>query len=257
MFSSCTDPGVDPIGPEITLSANNVTEITTGESLLIEGVITAGDANLETVIVEKDGGVVYTISSDVNSTSFDKTTIQLSYTNANLTVGTYVFTITATDKDGVETVETVNVVVASDLTNNGTKILGAGNNDAGSFYSLNDNAVLLQAAAEAAPDKVTLVYNYSTTDGAQLYSGTESANTIINAGASETNLVKLTGVTFATVTGADVPAVITATKLTNLVQGDVIAFQTSGVIGIVEITALTATADGMVTLSVKSKTLTK
>jgi hypothetical protein len=139
----------------------------------------------------------------------------------------------------------------------GTKILGAGGNTNGSYYSLADDAVMNQTEAQAAPEKVTIVYNNTADDGAQLYSPTESsALDFTGSTATETLFTTLTGVDYATATSEDIPAEadITSTKLTNLSVDDVIAFVAAdGTIGLIEVTSIQGDVDGQASISIKTK----
>ncbi|MFO7867787.1 MAG: hypothetical protein R6U95_00635 [Bacteroidales bacterium] len=261
-FTSCDDTEGDPIKPKIDIlsgAENGEAVLNVGDELNIEFMVREGDNKLEDVVVKVGVGTIYT-ASDEDIKIEDKMTILLNTVMDE--AGTKNLTITATDKEGLETEEKITVVVeAGDLSDKGTKILGAsGNDDNGSYYSLEDNAVMdFDAATETteSPAKVTLVYNYDDTDGAQIYSPTESSGLSFDGStATETRFSKLSGITFDSATGSDVPAAenITDTKLTGLATDDVIAFKTAdGTLGLIEVVAIEEGADGSATIGIKTK----
>jgi hypothetical protein len=255
-FTSCDD-GVDPVGPEIIWSNYDGADIdrALGEEIGITFTVRQGDSKLEDVVVKLGQGVIYTASDDEDINVEDNMEIVLNQTLEN--VGSQTLTITATDKDGLTDEKTVAINVESDMDDKGTKILGAGGNTNGSYYSLADDAVMNQTEAQAAPEKVTIVYNNTADDGAQLYSPTESsALDFTGSTATETLFTTLTGVDYATATSEDIPAEadITSTKLTNLSVDDVIAFVAAdGTIGLIEVTSIQGDVDGQASISIKTK----
>ncbi|MDA3881686.1 MAG: hypothetical protein PF481_00205 [Bacteroidales bacterium] len=254
-FTSC-DEGVDPVGPEIIWSNYDGADLERclGDEIGITFTVRKGDSKLEDVVVKLGQGVIYTASDDADTDVEDNMEVVLNQTLENVVSQT--LTITATDKDGLTDVKTVAINVESDLDDKGTKILGAGGNTNGSYYSLTDDAIMDQGEAQAAPEKVTIVYNNTVDDGAQLYSPTESSAIKALQGTTETLFTELPGVDYATATSVDLPAEadITSTKLTNLSVDDVIAFvATDGTIGIIEVTSIQGDVDGQASISIKTK----
>jgi len=253
-FSSCVDDE-DPLAPVITFQDYNgeALERDLGEEIGVSFIVRQGDAKLEDVVVKLGQGEIYKASTDKEMKIEDGMTVTL---NQKLeVVGAQTLTITVTDKADLKAEKTIAITVKSDLDDKGSQMLGAGNNTQGSFYSLATNEVIKQDAAQADPAIVSVVYNYNETDGAQIYSPTESsALTFTGSTATETIFVKLINVAYETATSADIPADFPLTKVKNLSANDVIAFKTAdGTVGIIKVTAIDAGADGMATLSIKTK----
>ncbi len=253
-FSSCVDDE-DPLAPVITFQDYNgeALERDLGEEIGISFIVRQGDAKLEDVVVKLGQGEIYKASTDKEMKIEDGMTVTL---NQKLEiVGAQNLTITAIDKADLKAEKTIAITVASDLDDKGSKMLGAGNNTNGSFYSLATNEVIKQAAAQADPAIVSVVYNYTDANGAQIYSPTESsALDFPGSTATETVFATLTKVAYETATSADIPADFPLTKVTDLAANDVIAFKTAdGTVGIIKVTAIDAGADGMATLSIKTK----
>ena len=254
LFTSCGEEE-DPISPAINFIDYDGSAITRnlGDEIGITFTVRQGDAKLEDVVVKLGQGTIFTASL-VDSIKIEDN-MQIVLNQVLETVGAQNLTITVTDKGGLSAEKVIAITVESDLEDKGSHILGAGANENGSFYTLATNEVIKQTAAQADPSIVTLVYNNTTADGAQIYSPTESsALTFTGSTATETTFVKLEGVAYETATSDDIPADITATKLTNLAANDVIAFETAdGTLGIIKVTAISGTTDGMATLSIKTK----
>jgi len=254
LFTSCGEEE-DPISPAINFQNYDGADLTRnlGDAIGISFTVRQGDAKLEDVVVKLGQGTIYTASLDDSIKVEDNMLVELNQVLE--VVGVQNLTITVTDKGGLSTEKVIAITVESDLEDQGSHILGAGANTNGSFYTLATNEVIKQTAAQADPSVVTLVYNNTAADGAQIYSPTESsALTFTGSTATETTFIKLTGVVYETATGDDIPADITETKLTNLAANDVIAFETAdGTLGIIKITAISGTTDGMATLSIKTK----
>ncbi|MFW5850982.1 MAG: hypothetical protein ACOCWB_02045 [Bacteroidota bacterium] len=254
-FTSCEE-GVDPIGPEIKWSNYDGSDLerNIGDEIDITFTVRQGDSKLEDVVVKLGQGTIYTASDDEDMKIEDNMEVVLNQTLEN--VGSQTLTITATDKDGLTDEKTVAINVESDMDDKGTKILGAGGNSNGSYYSLADDAVMDQTEAQASPEKVTLVYNNTTEDGAQLYSPTESSALDFTGSTATETLFTTTSVNYATATSEDLPAEadITLTKLTNLAVDDVVAFKTTdGTIGLIEVTSIQGDIDGQASISIKTK----
>jgi len=254
LFTSCDPVEGDPIGPEITFQGYDGGDLTLNVGDVIEEsfIVRAGDEKLENVVIKWGVG-------SVNETIFEADTSSIKVEDGmivpiNIVVseaGSFVITIIATDKAAVSSTETINVTVNSIATvDKGTATLGASGASVGSFYSISDG-VLNQTAAEAAATKVDFLFNYNDTDKAFIASGNEASNATVKAGAPATTLAKL-DVSYAEATAADIPATMTATKLTIAI-GDVIAFSNTNGSGILEVTALTESTSGTVTVSVKVK----
>ena len=253
-FSSCVDDE-DPLAPVITFQDYNgeALERDLGEEIGISFIVRQGDAKLEDVVVKLGQGEIYKASTDKEMKIEDGMTVTL---NQKLeVVGAQTLTITVTDKADLKAEKTIAITVKSDLDDKGSKILGSGSNANGSYYSLATNEVIKQTTAQADPSKVTFVYNNTATDGAQIYSPTESsALDFTGSTATETVFDILTNVTYETATSANIPANFPLTKVTNLAENDVVAFKTAdGTVGIIKVTAIEGTTDGMATLSIKTK----
>jgi len=255
-FSSCGGEEEDPLAPVITFQNYNgeALEKDLGDAIGVSFIVKQGDAKLEDVVVKLGQGEIYRASTAKDVKIENNMVVTLDQKLE--VVGAQTLTITVTDKADLKAEKTIAITVKSDLDDKGSKMLGAGNNTTnGSFYSLATNEVIKQVAAQADPAIVSVVYNYNETDGAQIYSPTESsALTFTGSTATETIFVKLINVAYETATSADIPADFPLTKVKNLSANDVIAFKTAdGTVGIIKVTAIDAGADGMATLSIKTK----
>ena len=253
-FSSCVDDE-DPLAPVITFQDYNgeALERDLGEEIGISFIVKQGDAKLEDVVVKLGQGEIYRASTAKDVKIENNMVVTLDQKLE--VVGAQTLTITVTDKADLKAEKTIAITVKSDLDDKGSKILGSGSNANGSYYSLATNEVIKQTTAQADPSKVTFVYNNTATDGAQIYSPTESsALDFTGSTATETVFDILTNVTYETATSANIPANFPLTKVTNLAENDVVAFKTAdGTVGIIKVTAIDAGADGMATLSIKTK----
>lgn len=254
MFTSCDPSTVEPVGPEVVYQNYDGGDLTlaAGQDTIITMVVNEGDAKLIDVVVSiSKGGIsddIYIASEDADNVEDG---MQIILPIGESTPGTYVVTITATDKDGIETVETINLVVSSDLTVKEV-ILGAGANANGSYVSLN-GTVLNVTEAKAAPATVLFAYN-EISGVATILSGTEVTSTEINTVADETTFQVLTGVDFNSATSDDVPANMTSTTIA-IATGDVVAYSNAGAKGVFKVGAIQAGAAGQAALSIAVKEL--
>lgn len=254
-FSSCDGEEEDPLAPVITFQDYNgeALEKDLGDAIGVSFIVKQGDAKLEDVVVKLGQGEIYRASTAKDVKIENNMVVTLDQKLE--VVGAQTLTITVTDKADLKAEKTIAITVKSDLDDKGSKILGSGSNANGSYYSLATNEVIKQTTAQADPSKVTFVYNNTATDGAQIYSPTESsALDFTGSTATETVFATLTNVTYETATSANIPADFPLTKVTNLAANDVVAFKTAdGTVGIIKVTAIEGTTDGMATLSIKTK----
>lgn len=244
-FTSCGED-VDPIGPKITLSGITDIEINAGEELSLSFVVTAGDENLEDVVIKKDGGIVYKASDSTAGVDKETMSVDFNYQLAN--EGTYVFDIIASDKGGLSDTISVNVTVGSSISEYTAKLLYAPleNGTTACALATSTGSTYTQAQAKENAASVDILYFYGGTSLASFGCPADALTTAYTD--LDTWSVKnktqfaTSSVTFASLTTPESleEAFMDGTLATNgtgtdasariydLEAGDVVAFKTAG-----------------------------
>lgn len=162
-------------------------------------------------------------------------------------------TFTLVDKKDQTAEAVVNLTFVEGLSSQGTKQLGAGSNQSlGSYYSVADATVMSVSEAKASPNKVDFVFN-STATTASFFSPKDASATEISS-TGRTTLYAKAGFDFASATIADISGVTLTADNVDVVQGDVVVYETADATkGVFEVTSLTVAADGSVTIDIKVK----
>ena len=159
MMTSCADDSDDPVvGPTLTVteenSANGVVngkvEVAPGDSLLFEWDARAGDAKLETFLVERDGVSQSSVPTEEGNDLDDniKNSDNESYQDGIKLPGLAgVYTFEVTDRDGESAMVEIEVMVGSPMTN---EVTGAFFHIAGSLEGAYDLVTDMTVAASGA-----------------------------------------------------------------------------------------------------------
>ncbi len=268
-FVSCSDEDVDPA----TISFDNVTndQYTLAEgvtSYTVNATITSTE-NLKTVKVTKTVG---SVGSQVGSTitSFpNKTSYHLSQVVNDITEDCK---ITVTVDNGTESTRTLTIKytaapetpAAGKITTSTAVIMAAQDNAAAGSYATSTNKTYKSSEAVANSSTIDFIYYYQAGgDLAELFSPNSSKASTLNnykdmTPKRDTKFKKVTmdETTFNAITDdatiVETATSLTASEVTNLVVGDVVAFKTAdSKLGLFRVTALTATTSGTITITVK------
>jgi len=265
-FSSCTDDTTTP-APVISFTNNVSSASTANSSYTITGTITS-EAGLEQVKYSK----VTTSGSDqlkLVESFDDKNTFEFQFTVDGITEDITI-EVEATDKEnqttsrnfaitytgGASSINTYTAILVGAQTN--TTYGSALDADAGQVYKL--------AAASSNQALIDVLYYYGSTNKATFAAPNDE--TVDGTGANSFNwtgswttknatkfgVSTMTSTDFDAIDDADLAAItgLTATKVTDQNVDDVVEFITAGgKKGAIKVTALTATASGTITITVK------
>lgn len=271
LFTSCGETVEDPIGPSVEWIGSTGADIekTQGDLLSVKFQVKEGDASIESVVAYfVTAGVKETIlNTDADSAKpEDGSEYTLTRTLSN--TGTFQLIINVTDKDALVGGDTIDIIVTAGavaLTDLGSSTVGAQTNETiGSYYSVSENTVYLQAAAYANKEKVDIVYYYGGTNLATIAApddvtvdGSTANSFDLTTGWEVKNATRFAAYSgnFDTATDSDIASIsCTESKMTDLAVGDVIAFKTSAnATGLIKVTNITVSGTGSTVISVKVK----
>jgi len=275
-FTSCSSDDENATGPsmQISLSSDggqNYDPVTTSEVAVEMGSVMKfkvdfimGSEKLEkaTITVKEGTGAESTKPIEIKNKE------EFTYISDSKTMGSaiIVLTLSIEDKDGNKEAFTITINPLKGIKTSVAHLVGADKNATyGSFYSLSEDKVYKVTEAGTDSPKIDLVYFYGTTNKATLGAPSDSDTQTMFDGAiknwktkNATNLKKLSGVTFSTITNEtkfnEAFLIGTSVKENNLVKGDIVAMQTStGEKAIIEINDISAeTNEGYITIYIKT-----
>ena len=274
MFMECGDE--EAAGPTISLYGGRYIDsdetVPPGATLRFSWTAEKGDANLDVITIDRDDApLTGWIDKEIPSNKNDIYTDSASF-SAPLTEGSYTYGITVTDKDDLtasrSVVITVDASAAGNPINSYDAILmgGLSNASYGSFLDAEEGDVYMLAAATSNPVIIDIVYYYGSQNNATFCAPSDPT---VNGGAGNfdvcANWTTKNSTMFGTTTIT--PGVfddidndseiitlsgLSNTKMTNLVVGSVIAFETvNEKKGLVKVTALESSNSGTISIQVK------
>jgi hypothetical protein len=274
VFTACTED--EKAGPTITFAGGNYIDadatVAPGAAIAFSWTAQKGDGNLATITIDRDGVALtgwdeLDIDNSVNDIYIDEAQF-----TAPLNEGSYVYTITVTDKNDLSVSEqfTITVEGGGDPIDEFSAILmGAQSNTTlGSYLDVSEGAsgVMKQAAASSSQGSIDIVYYYGSTNTATLTApddetvGGGAGNLSLCEGWTTKNATRFASSTLSASEFDDVEddapiaglTGLSASKMTALSVGDVIAFETvDGKKGLIKVAALEATSSGTITIDVK------
>lgn len=282
IFSSCTDDEIDP--PTIVVTVEGTPSYEKGTEVVYHLVIAGNEDLFDFWADPSSTGTVAPVISNISPTDAFDDLVALEF-KKNLTKVEFDYTYTIPTSVGVDTEIKITFEV-TDKKDNVTKkemtftvVSGAGaidrftavlmgaqdNTTDGSFLDVSANNVMLQAAASVAQGSVDMVFYYGVTNKATICApndvtvGGGAASFALCEGWTTKNPTKFGA---STVTAAEFTAMnddamlssisgLSASLMKDLAVGDIFAFTTvDDKNGLVKVSALTAAANGKITLDI-------
>ena len=274
MFMECGDD--EALGPALQLYGGAFIDsdetVPAGAVLSFSWHATKGDAKLESMTISREGNALVGWNEKEIPNSENESYTDTALLEAPLNEGAYTYALIASDKDGLTATQSVVITVdpalGGDPISSYTAILMGGlqNTEYGSFLDAEEGDVYKLGPAVTNQSLIDMVYYYGSANNATLCAPNDAT---VNGGSGNFDVCQVWTTKNATTFG---PSSITASefddinndteiseisglslsKMTALIVGNVIAFETAGdKKGLVKITALENSNSGTITIAVK------
>jgi hypothetical protein len=266
----------EALGPALQLYGGDFIDsdvtVAPGAILKFSWHATKGDAKLESMTITRDNIALANWNEKEIPNSANESYSDTAVLEAPLNEGSYTHALIVTDKDGLTATQSVVITVdpalGGDPISHYSAVLMGGlqNTEYGSFLDAEEGEVHLIGSANSNQSLIDMVYYYGSQNNATLCAPNDPT---VNGGSGNfdvcENWTQKNATTFGstTISASDFDDIVndteiseisglSATKMTALVVGNVIAFETQGnKKGLVKVTALENSNSGTITIEVK------